>query len=276
MKIAQYFEKDAVRLGIIEKGYVRPMDFDGDMVDFINKRNSIFSYGSAVPLSELKMAPAVSRPSKIIALGLNYLDHAKEGKADIPKAPLIFSKFSSALIGHGGLITWKETITKKVDFEAELAVIIGEKIYNFPEERALEAVFGFTCANDVSARDLQFSDGQWVRGKSLDSFCPLGPWIVTIDEISDPYSLNIESRLNGQVMQRSNTNNMIFSVSYLVSFLSRHFTLLPGDVVLTGTPSGVGVFRKPSLYMKDGDEIIISIEHIGELANRCRVIREDT
>ena len=274
MKISQYLEKGSVRLGIVEKDYLQPIDFNGDMIDFIRKGNTIRDHGPAVHISELEMAPAVSRPSKIIALGLNYTDHAREGKADIPKVPLIFTKFQNSLLGSGGLITWKNSITKKVDFEAELAVIIGEKVYDCPEENALGAVFGFTCANDVSARDLQFGDGQWVRGKSLNTFCPLGPWIVTMDEIADPYALNIESRLNGQIMQKSNTGNLIFSVSYLVSFLSRHFTLFPGDIILTGTPSGVGVFRDPPVYLKNGDEIVIAIEGIGELVNRCRVIPE--
>ena len=183
----------------------------------------------------------------------------------------IFAKFSNTIIGPEDSINWSEKVTRKVDFEAELAVVIGEKIRNCPEEKALKAVFGYTCGNDVSARDLQFGDGQWVRGKSLDTFCPVGPWIVTSDEIPDPQCLNIESRLNGEVMQKSNTRNMIFPVSFLVGFMSRHFTLFPGDLILTGTPSGVGTFREPSIYMKDGDEIIVSIEKIGDLKNRCRV-----
>ena len=145
-------------------------------------------------------------------------------------------------------------------------------MYDCPEGSALEAVFGYTCANDVSARDLQFGDGQWVRGKSLDTFCPLGPWVVTTDEIPDPHSLKIRCWLNGEVMQDSHTGLMIFKIRSLVSFMSRHFTLLPGDIILTGTPHGVGAFREPPVYMKDGDEVVVEIERVGRLVNTCRAI----
>lgn len=271
MKIAQFIDNGRIRLGLILEKVFQPIDFDGDMKDFLKNSGPVLPFGPALSLSEVKLAPPVSLPSKIIAIGLNYLDHATEGKTKAPKVPLIFAKFSNSIIGSADTITWSENITRKVDFEAELAVVIGEKIRNYPEEKALEAVFGYTCANDVSARDLQFGDGQWVRGKSLDTFCPIGPWIVTSDEIPDPQCLKIESRLNGEVMQSSNTENMIFPVSFLVSFMSRHFTMFPGDLILTGTPSGVGTFREPAVYMKDGDEIIVSIERIGDLKNRCRV-----
>jgi len=168
-------------------------------------------------------------------------------------------------------ITWSAEITEKVDFEAELAVVIGEKAANCDLDTALTKVFGYTCGNDVSARDLQFGDKQWVRGKSLDSFCPIGPWIVTADELQDPQQLNITSRLNGRIMQQSNTADMIFPVAELVSYLSRHFTLEPGDLIMTGTPSGVGVFREPPIFMQDGDLIEIEIEGLGILKNRCRI-----
>jgi 2-keto-4-pentenoate hydratase/2-oxohepta-3-ene-1,7-dioic acid hydratase in catechol pathway len=271
MKIAQFIEKEKIQLGLIIEEVLHPIDFDGDMMDLLKNGGFIHPYGPALPLSEVKLAPPVSQPSKIVAIGLNYMDHASEGKIQAPKVPLIFAKFSNSVIGSADPITWSDNITKKVDFEAELAVVIGKKIRNCPEENALEAVFGYTCANDVSARDLQFGDGQWVRGKSLDTFCPIGPWIVTSDEIIDPQCLKIESRLNGKVMQSSNTKNMIFPVSFLVSFMSHHFTLFPGDLILTGTPSGVGTFREPSIYMNDGDEIVVSIDKIGDLKNRCHV-----
>ncbi len=271
MKLAQFIDKGRIRLGFILEESVQPVDFDGDMVEFLKNNGTIHPYGPALPLSEVQLAPPVSQPSKIIAIGLNYMDHADEGKVKAPKVPLIFAKFSNSVIGPEDRITWSENITRKVDFEAELAVVIGETVRNCSEENALEAVFGYTCANDVSARDLQFGDSQWVRGKSLDSFCPIGPWIVTSDEIQDPQSLKIESRLNGEIMQSSNTEHMIFPVSFLVSFMSHHFTLFPGDLILTGTPSGVGTFREPPLYMKNGDEIIVAIERIGYLRNRCRV-----
>jgi 2-keto-4-pentenoate hydratase/2-oxohepta-3-ene-1,7-dioic acid hydratase in catechol pathway len=271
MKIAQFIEKDRIRIGLILDKVIQPIDFEGDMMDFLKNGGPVQHVGPALELSKVKLAPPVSQPSKIIAIGLNYTEHATEGNAQVPEVPLIFAKFSGSVIGPADTITWSDKITRKVDFEAELAVVIGEKIRNCPEEKALEAVFGYTCANDVSARDLQFGDGQWVRGKSLDTFCPIGPWIVTSDEILDPQCLKIESHLNGKVMQSSNTKNMIFPVSFLVSFMSHHFTLFPGDLILTGTPSGVGTFREPSVYMKDGDEIVVSIEKIGHLKNRCRV-----
>ena len=247
-----------------------PLDFAGDMLDYIRSDRATKLTGKPILLDQIKYAPCISRPSKIIGIGLNYLDHIHEGKAEIPERPLIFAKFQNALAAHKDAITWNPELTKKVDFEAELAVVIGKTIYNCPEEEAGKAVFGYTCANDVSARDLQFGDKQWVRGKTLDSFCPLGPWIVTPDDIDDPHDLAIKSVLNGQTMQESNTRHMLFKVPQLVSFLSKNFTLLPGDVILTGTPYGVGAFRQPSVYMNDGDEIIIEIEKIGRLINPCK------
>lgn len=272
MKIAQFFDKDCIHLGVIENNRLLPIDFNGDMIDFIESGSKPETVGNPISLDQIKFAPPITQPSKIIALGLNYQDHAEEGKGKIPEVPLIFAKFPNSIIGHNDQIRWDLNVTKKVDFEAELAVIIGKKVYNFPETAALDAVFGYTCSNDVSARDLQFGDKQWVRGKSLDTFCPLGPWIVTTDDIPDPHSLRIQCRLNDTVMQDSNTGLMVFKVSKLVSFMSRHFTLLPGDVILTGTPSGVGVFRNPSVYLQDGDEITVEIEKIGRLTNRCRVV----
>jgi len=272
MKIAQFFDKDCIRLGLIENNCLLPIDFDGDMIDFIESKSKPKTVGEPIPLEHVKLASPVTRPSKVIALGLNYKDHADEGKGKIPDVPLIFAKFPNSIIGHNDQIRWNMQVTKKVDFEAELAVIIGEKVYNIPEVDALGAIFGYTCSNDVSARDLQFGDKQWVRGKSLDTFCPLGPWIITADEIPDPHCLEIRCLLNGRLMQESNTSKMIFTVPTLVSFMSQHFTLLPGDVIMTGTPSGVGVFRNPSVYMKDGDEVTVEIEGVGQLVNRCRVV----
>lgn len=272
MKIAQFYDREKyIRLGLVENNVLRPLDFAGDMVDFIYSGQRPLVKDETLDVEPLSWAPAVSRPSKIIAIGLNYRDHAEEGKAELPKTPLVFAKFPNSLAAHQQPICWGAAVTKKVDFEAELAVIIGKRISCCPESEAGEAIFGYSCANDVSARDLQFGDGQWVRGKSLDSFCPLGPWIVTADDIPDPQSLDINCRVNGVIMQSSNTGRMIFSVAFLVSFLSRHFTLFPGDVILTGTPSGVGVFREPSVYLKDGDLVSISIEKIGTLTNRCQV-----
>ncbi|HER63539.1 MAG TPA: FAA hydrolase family protein [Desulfobacteraceae bacterium] len=272
MNITQFYDQQKqCRLGLVEQNLLHPLDFSGDMVDFIHSGQPPVIGGVAVSLDAATLAPVVSRPTKIIAIGLNYRDHASEGKAELPETPLVFTKFPNSLNAHGGLIRWDAGITAKVDFEAELAVIIGRQVSCCLESEAYQAVFGYTCANDISARDLQFGDGQWVRGKSLDTFCPLGPWIVTSDEIPDPHHLEISCRVNGELMQRSNTDRMIFSVPFLISFLSRHFTLFPGDVILTGTPSGVGVFREPAIYLHDGDEVVVEIERIGRLANRCQV-----
>lgn len=272
MKVAQFREKGGIGLGLIEGDRLLPIDFPGDMIDFITAGSSPVSYSRTIPLDQVSLAPPVTRPTKIIAVGLNYKDHAEESKGAVPDVPLLFAKFPNSLIGHRELISWDSRITKKVDFEAELAVVIGKMTRNCSEAEALQKVFGYTCANDVSARDLQFGDRQWVRGKSLDTFCPLGPWIVTEDELKDPNGLTIRCILNGQVMQDSSTALMFFSVARLVSFSSMHFTLFPGDLILTGTPSGVGTFREPSIYMKDDDEVTVEIEGIGKLVNRCRTV----
>ncbi len=215
------------------------------------------------------LAP-LGRPGKIVAIGLNYMDHCREQDLEPPAQPVIFCKFSTSVNRPGGEIRWSSRLTRKVDAEAELAVVIGKTAREVDASRALDHVFGYTCGNDVSARDLQFSDGQWVRGKSLDRFCPLGPVLVTADEIPDPQDLEIACRVNGEIRQRSNTREMIFPVAELVAYCSRAFTLEPGDVILTGTPDGVGVFRDPPLFLADGDVVEVEIEGIGTLVNPCR------
>jgi 2-keto-4-pentenoate hydratase/2-oxohepta-3-ene-1,7-dioic acid hydratase in catechol pathway len=222
-------------------------------------------------MDQIKLAPPISRPSKIICIGLNYLDHIRESKGTVPEIPIIFAKFPNSIIGHEERIEWDSDLTKKVDFEAELAVIIGKKARYLDVENAYDHIYGYTCANDVSARDLQFGDKQWVRGKTLDTFCPIGPWIVTADEIPDPNNLEIKSRVNNQIMQDSNTDLMLFKIPELLVFLSSNFTLEPGDIILTGTPHGVGTFREPSMYLKDGDRVEVEIERIGRLLNTCSV-----
>lgn len=272
MKIAQLYHEGTLCVGVVDGDSMVPIDAAGDMIDVMAGGNpDRYRRKSPIPLSGVRFAPPVTRPSKIVALGLNYMDHAEESKGRPPQVPLLFAKFPSTLIGHKDPISWDRTVTTKVDFEAELAVIIGKTVYRIPEANAMEAVFGYTCANDVSARDLQFGDGQWVRGKSLDSFCPLGPWIVTPDELPDPHSLSIQCRVNQSLMQDSHTGRMIFRIPEVISFLSRHFTLTPGDVILTGTPHGVGAFRDPPVYLSDGDEVSVEIEGIGRLINTCSV-----
>ncbi len=209
--------------------------------------------------------PAV-HPSKILAIGRNYVDHAIEGGAAPPAAPLLFNKLPNSLSAHDAPILLPD-ISQQVDYEAELAVVIGRRARRVSEAEALDYVFGYTMINDVSARDLQFGDGQWTRGKGLDTFAPLGPFITTRDEIADVQALKIEGRLNGKVMQSSNTGKMIFKVAYLVSYLSQGMTLEPGDVIATGTPEGVGVFRDPPVLLKAGDVYEVEIEGLGTLRN---------
>jgi 2-keto-4-pentenoate hydratase/2-oxohepta-3-ene-1,7-dioic acid hydratase in catechol pathway len=209
--------------------------------------------------------PAVNA-GKILAIGRNYVDHAIEGGAEPPKSPLLFNKLTNSLSAHEAPIVLSP-ISTKVDYEAELAVVIGRRARQVSEGEALDYVFGYTLINDVSARDLQFGDGQWVRGKGLDTFAPLGPFITSRDEIADVQALNIEGRLNGALMQSSNTGKMIFQVAYLVSYLSQGITLEPGDVIATGTPEGVGYFRDPPVLLKAGDVYEVSIEGLGTLRN---------
>ena len=272
MKIAQYYDERGIRLGLIEDDQLIPLDFQGEMIHFIESSPKHKPIDKAKSIDTVTFAPPVSNPSKIVAIGLNYRDHIRESKGEIPKYPIIFAKFPSSLAGHHDMITWDSNLTRKVDFEAELAVVIGKKIHKCHKTEAMDAIFGYACANDVSARDLQFADGQWVRGKSLDTFCPVGPWIVTPDEIPDPQSLDIRCWVNGQLMQDSNTGMMIFTLPELIAFISENFTLSPGDVILTGTPHGVGAFREPSVYLKDGDEVIVEVERIGRLVNICKTV----
>lgn len=220
-------------------------------------------------LDDVHLLAPLERPGKIIAIGLNYMDHCREQKLTPPESPLIFTKFTTAIIGTGAPIQWSSRVSKQVDYEAELAVVIGRTARNVNEANALDCVFGYTAANDVSARDLQFGDGQWVRGKSLDTFCPLGPSLVTPDELPSPLELSIRCEVNGQRLQDSNTKEMIFDVGRLISFCSEFFTLEAGDVLLTGTPHGVGVFREPKIFLKHGDQVVVEIEGIGRLENPC-------
>lgn len=264
------------RLGRVEDDTIIPFDFPDGMLGLIQAGASGLAQaqaatGQALHFSTDLLTMPLSNPSKIMAIGKNYADHARETKSDIPERPILFAKFTTTIVGPNDEVTWDPALTAKVDFEAELAVVIGQTARRVSEAEALNYVFGYTCANDVTARDLQKGDGQWVRGKSLDTFGPMGPWLLTADEVPDPQNLAIRCRVNGQTMQDSHTSKMIFSVAYLISFLSQAFTLLPGDIILTGTPDGVGAYREPPIFMKDGDEMVVEIEGIGRLVNRCRV-----
>ncbi len=208
----------------------------------------------------------IERPQKIVCVGLNYRDHAAEQGVPLPDRPLLFAKWPNTLIGPGQPIVIP-AITEQVDYEAELGVVIGRRVRGVSVENALEAVAGYVCVNDVSARDLQFSDKQWVRGKSLDTFCPVGPALVPASEVPDPQALGIRAILNGQVMQESTTANMVFTVAEIIAFVSQGITLEPGDLIATGTPAGVGIFRSPPVLLQPGDEITIEIDRLGALTN---------
>lgn len=226
-----------------------------------------------LPLYErdaVRLDAPLRRPGKLIAIGLNYRDHCRETNSPEPTRPIVFAKFRTAIIGTGDEIRWSRSLTDQVDWEVELGVVIGKTARNVTQAEALDYVYGYTVVNDVSARELQSGDGQWVRAKSLDTFCPMGPVVVTADEIPDPQRLRLWTRVNGQAMQDSNTSEMIFTVSYLIEYLSRAMTLEPGDVIATGTPHGVGVGMKPPVFLKDGDVVEVGVEGIGELRNICR------
>ena len=221
----------------------------------------------AVPLSQVKLLPPVPRPGKIVAVGLNYRDHAMEsGATQPPKYPILFAKFPNSITGPEDPIVMPVG-DSQIDYEAELAVVIGKKGKTIPASKAFEYVAGYMPLNDVSARTWQFGDKQWVRGKSPDTFCPIGPYLTTRDDVRDPQTLAIRARVNGAVLQDSNTSKMIFGVRELVEFISASITLEPGDIIATGTPDGVGVFRKPQIFLKPGDTVEIEIEKLGTLRN---------
>ena len=236
----------------------------------IRTGEAVLAIGAGVPADPPSYSGALAppvRPGKVIAIGLNYLDHIRESGQPRPDRPLVFAKFPSSVIGHNDPIAIDRAITQRVDWEAELAVVIARTASAVSEAEALRYVFGYTVANDVSARDVQFDDGQWVRGKSLDTFCPIGPVIVTADEIKDPQSLSIQTRVNGELVQDSNTAEMLFGVAELISFCSHSFRLDPGDVLLTGTPWGCGEFMTPPRSLQGGDRVECTIEGIGTLTN---------
>jgi 2-keto-4-pentenoate hydratase/2-oxohepta-3-ene-1,7-dioic acid hydratase in catechol pathway len=219
---------------------------------------------------ELTLGPAVTHPNKIICVGLNYRKHAEETNAPIPQYPILFNKFNNTLTGHGADVPLPVRVTDKVDYEAELVIVIGKTAKYVSKEDALSHVFGYCNVNDLSARDLQLRTQQWLLGKSCDGFSPLGPYLVTADEVGNPNDLSIRCTVNGEVRQSSNTSDMIFHCDEIVSYISQHMTLVPGDIILTGTPEGVVLGYPPEkqVYLKDGDVVTIEIEKLGSLTNR--------
>src|SRR5687767_6329405 len=222
--------------------------------------------GWLVPSSDAYWFAPVPRPGKVICIGLNYRDHAAESNMPLPEKPVVFSKFSTAVVAPGEPVVLPAR-SQQVDYEAELAIVIGRHAKNVSADQAYDYVLGYTAFNDVTARDLRFADGQWQRGKSCDTFAPMGQVIVTTDVITDPHKLSIRLTLNGQTMQNSNTDQLIFSVPQLIEFISESITLEPGDVIATGTPPGVGFARTPPVFLKPGDEMEVLIEGIGGLGN---------
>src|SRR5690554_1317412 len=222
--------------------------------------------GRVYALNDLQVLAPIDDPAKIIGIGLNYFDHAEETGSKIPEEPIFFTKFATSVTGPEDPIVLP-AVSREVDYEAELAVIIGKKGKCIPEDCAMQYVAGYTVFNDVSARDLQFRGGQWTKGKALDTFAPIGPYLVTADEVGDPHGLAVKLWLNDRLMQDSSTEKLIFKIPVLVSFLSQLFTLEPGDIIATGTPSGVGFTRKPPVYLQAGDKVRIFIEKIGALSN---------
>jgi 2-keto-4-pentenoate hydratase/2-oxohepta-3-ene-1,7-dioic acid hydratase in catechol pathway len=208
-----------------------------------------------------------ARPGKVIGVGLNYRDHAAEAGQPLPERPLLFAKWTTSLIGPGDSIVLPRE-SDQVDFEAELGLVVGRRVRDVSAADALDALAGVICVNDISARDVQFADGQWTRAKSFDTFCPVGPRLVSMSEVGDLSDLRIRCILNGEVMQDSRTSEMVFSAAEIVSFASRALTLEPGDLIATGTPSGVGLARKPPVFLQPGDEVVVEIENVGELSNR--------
>jgi 2-keto-4-pentenoate hydratase/2-oxohepta-3-ene-1,7-dioic acid hydratase in catechol pathway len=258
-----------------------PVGAYGDLLEIIRggdamlaKVRSVLAQGKAqsYALSAVKLMAPVIAPSKIVAIGLNYIDHCKEANLPVPPEPVIFSKFPGSVTGPYDDITWPRAVSKEVDYEVELGVVIGKTALNVPESKALEYVFGYTVVNDVSARDQQFANAkQWDRGKSFDTFCPYGPYIVTRDEIPDPHVLQVRTILNGKEMQNSNTRNLVFNVNKIIAYVSEGTTLVPGDLIPTGTPFGVGFSRKPPVFLQDGDECVCEVEKIGAIRNRVKL-----
>ena len=254
------------------------IDWPEDMITLIRRRPepTEVAYGkeSGIALDRVKLlAPILKPPKNVICIGRNYREHVSEGaranntEDKPPELPVFFTKAHTCIIGPDQAISFNPKVSDKIDWEAELGVIIGREGRDISEEDALDYVFGYTCINDVTARDLQRSHNQWFKGKSLDTFCPMGPWIVTADEIGDPQNLKLQLRVNGVVKQEANTSEMIFNIRQIIASISAGFTLEPGDVIATGTPSGVGFARTPAEFLKNGDVVEVEIEKIGILRN---------
>ncbi|MFJ8415635.1 fumarylacetoacetate hydrolase family protein [Bacillus paramycoides] len=249
------------------------MELAQNAIDYAVENKADNGYRLVYDLNEVKVEAPVPVPGKIICVGHNYREHILEMKRELPPYPLVFAKFANTVIGPQDDIPFYP-ISEQLDYEAEFTFVIGKRARNVSQEEALEYVAGYTIANDVTYRDLQRRTLQWLQGKTVEGSAPMGPWLVTSDELQDPASLEVVLTVNGEERQRSNTANLVFSVQYLVEFLSNLMTLEPGDVILTGTPGGVGVARDPQVFLKDGDVVKIEIDKIGALENRVTSVKE--
>ncbi len=272
MKLATYsVDGGTPRVGAVADDMVAELDCR-DMLELVcagpeELLRLVGASHRSVPLAEVKLCAPILNPQKIICIGLNYRAHAAESGVEPPAVPVVFAKYANTLIGDGDTISIPP-VTQQADYEVELAVVIGRRARDVSADEALDYVFGYTVCNDVSARDLQFSEGgQWTHSKTLDTFAPMGPYIVTADEVPDPQSLQLRCVLNGETMQDSNTADMIFPIAELIQFLTRGMTLEPGDIISTGTPQGVGVSRKPPVFLKSGDQVRVEIEQLGGITN---------
>lgn len=249
------------------------IEIANSVVDFALNNSIEFKHQIVFDRNEVKIEAPLSNPGKIICVGHNYREHILEMGRELPKYPVVFAKFANTIIGPEDDIPYYP-ISEQLDYEAELAFIVGKKAKNVSEENALDYVAGYTIANDVTYRDIQRRTIQWLQGKSVDGSAPIGPWIVTADDLTDPSGLEISLSVNGEERQRSNTKNLVFTVPRLVEFLSNLMTLEPGDIVLTGTPGGVGVAREPQAFLKEGDVVRIEIDRIGVLENKVVMKKE--
>lgn len=239
----------------------------GELITALQGIDASSIENSSESLEDVQYLNPIVPPANLMAIGFNYLDHINEAKVAEPENPIVFAKFTNSLNDPYGHIVIDPRLTEKGDYEVELAVVIGASTKGVSEADALSCVFGYTIANDVSARDWQRADGQFDRSKSFDTFCPVGPWITTADEVPDPQGLPLRSLVNGELRQDSSTKEMLFSVAYLIHYLARGMTLEPGDVILTGTPHGVGSVMDPPRYLEPGDVVTCEIEGLGRIEN---------
>ena len=285
MRLVSFQSNGHSGAGLLREDRVFPLENAGfpDALSFIaagekeQKRAEGLLRGASsrdlLALDSVRLSAPIPRPPKILCIGLNYRDHAKESKMEVPSVPTVFAKYASSVIGPGEPIVLSSA-TQKPDYEAEFAVVIGKRAKHLARGQWKDCVFGYTIMNDVSARDVQLATSQWTLGKSFDTFAPMGPHVVTIDEVPDPHALDIRLSIGGETLQHSNTRELIFGVPELIEYLSRMITLEPGDIISTGTPAGVGLGRTPPRWLQPGEEVLIEIDKIGTLRNP--VIAEKT